>query len=76
MRRERAPADSGPEGHDFGAHGRFDAQAHERSPQAWASRHHTVAQEEQRNGPGQECACPPPGIPMDFSRGQVGTPQN
>jgi len=37
-----APADGGPEGHDFGAHGRFDGQAHGRSPQVWASRHHTA----------------------------------
>ncbi|HEY3529305.1 MAG TPA: SDR family oxidoreductase [Nocardioides sp.] len=33
------PAD-GPEGHDFGAHGRFDDQAHPRSLQMWASHHH------------------------------------
>ncbi len=35
------PAD-GPEGHDFGAHGRFDDQAKGRSPQLWASQHHGV----------------------------------
>ena len=33
------PAD-GPDGHDRGAHGRFDDQAMSRSPQLWASRHH------------------------------------
>jgi NAD(P)-dependent dehydrogenase (short-subunit alcohol dehydrogenase family) len=33
------PAD-GPGGRDFGAHGRFDDQAHPRSHQAWLSRHH------------------------------------
>ena len=33
------PAD-GKKGHDFGAHGEFDDQAHGRSPQLWASRHH------------------------------------
>jgi NAD(P)-dependent dehydrogenase (short-subunit alcohol dehydrogenase family) len=33
------PAD-GRNGHDFGAHGLFDQQAHAFSPQAWASRHH------------------------------------
>jgi NAD(P)-dependent dehydrogenase (short-subunit alcohol dehydrogenase family) len=33
------PAD-GPDGHDYGAHGRFDDQAKSRSPQLWASRHH------------------------------------
>ncbi|MFF7680353.1 SDR family oxidoreductase [Actinacidiphila glaucinigra] len=36
-----SPAD-GPEGHDFGAHGRFGGQAHSRSAQSWASRHHTA----------------------------------
>jgi NAD(P)-dependent dehydrogenase (short-subunit alcohol dehydrogenase family) len=35
----RQPAD-GPDGHDFGAHGRFDDQAHDRSFQLWASHHH------------------------------------
>jgi NAD(P)-dependent dehydrogenase (short-subunit alcohol dehydrogenase family) len=30
----------GPGGHDFGAHGRFDARSHGRSPQLWASQHH------------------------------------
>jgi NAD(P)-dependent dehydrogenase (short-subunit alcohol dehydrogenase family) len=35
------PAD-GPDGHDYGAHGRFDDQAVSRSPQLWASRHHGV----------------------------------
>jgi NAD(P)-dependent dehydrogenase (short-subunit alcohol dehydrogenase family) len=33
------PAD-GPEGDDYGAHGRFDQQATARSPQLWASQHH------------------------------------
>jgi NAD(P)-dependent dehydrogenase (short-subunit alcohol dehydrogenase family) len=33
------PAD-GPRGHDFGAHGQFDAQAKPRSAQLWASHHH------------------------------------
>ena len=33
------PAD-GPDGHDFGAHGRFDDQAKTRSAQLWASQHH------------------------------------
>jgi NAD(P)-dependent dehydrogenase (short-subunit alcohol dehydrogenase family) len=33
------PAD-GPDGRDYGAHGRFDDQAKPRSVQAWASRHH------------------------------------
>src|SRR5690348_2928864 len=33
------PAD-GDDGHDFGAHGRFDDRSHARSPQAWASQHH------------------------------------
>lgn len=33
------PAD-GPGGRDFGAHGSFDAQAVDRSPQAWLSQHH------------------------------------
>jgi NAD(P)-dependent dehydrogenase (short-subunit alcohol dehydrogenase family) len=35
------PAD-GPGGHDFGAHGSFDATAHDRDPQVWASHHHGV----------------------------------
>ncbi|MBA3851430.1 MAG: SDR family oxidoreductase [Chloroflexi bacterium] len=33
------PAD-GPEGHDYGAHGRFDDKSWRRSPQVWASQHH------------------------------------
>jgi NAD(P)-dependent dehydrogenase (short-subunit alcohol dehydrogenase family) len=33
------PAD-GPDGHDFGAHGRFDDRSHDRSSQLWASQHH------------------------------------
>ena len=33
------PAD-GPDGRDFGAHGRFDDQSHPRSAQVWASHHH------------------------------------
>ncbi len=33
------PAD-GRGGHDFGAHGAFDARARSRDPQVWASRHH------------------------------------
>src|SRR6201999_2091060 len=33
------PAD-GPDDPDFGAHGVFDAQAHTRDPQLWASQHH------------------------------------
>jgi NAD(P)-dependent dehydrogenase (short-subunit alcohol dehydrogenase family) len=33
------PAD-GPDGHDFGTHGRFDDRATAHSPQLWASRHH------------------------------------
>ncbi|GAA5161093.1 SDR family oxidoreductase [Pseudonocardia eucalypti] len=33
------PSD-GAHGHDFGAHGHFDATAHAHSPQQWASRHH------------------------------------
>jgi NAD(P)-dependent dehydrogenase (short-subunit alcohol dehydrogenase family) len=32
------PAD-GPDGRDFGSHGRFDARAHSRSYQSWASQH-------------------------------------
>jgi NAD(P)-dependent dehydrogenase (short-subunit alcohol dehydrogenase family) len=35
------PAD-GPDGRDFGTHGRFDDRAVSRSPQLWASRHHGV----------------------------------
>jgi NAD(P)-dependent dehydrogenase (short-subunit alcohol dehydrogenase family) len=35
------PAD-GDGGHDFGAHGLFDDQAHPHSPQVWASQHHGV----------------------------------
>ncbi|ABG99354.1 short chain dehydrogenase (plasmid) [Rhodococcus jostii RHA1] len=35
------PADD-PDGHDFGAHGIFDAQAHTRSGQLWASQHHGI----------------------------------
>ena len=35
------PAD-GPDGRDYGAHGRFDDRATSRSPQLWASRHHGV----------------------------------
>ena len=35
------PAD-GPDGKDFGAHGVFDAKAHDGDPQLWASRHHGV----------------------------------
>jgi NAD(P)-dependent dehydrogenase (short-subunit alcohol dehydrogenase family) len=35
------PAD-GPEGDDFGAHGIFDDQSHDRDPQLWASHHHGV----------------------------------
>jgi hypothetical protein len=30
----------GPDGRDYGAHGRFDDEAVSRSPQLWASRHH------------------------------------
>jgi NAD(P)-dependent dehydrogenase (short-subunit alcohol dehydrogenase family) len=33
------PAD-GPDGHDYGAHGRFDDRSTSRSPQLWASHHH------------------------------------
>jgi NAD(P)-dependent dehydrogenase (short-subunit alcohol dehydrogenase family) len=33
------PAD-GPDGHDFGAHGIFDDESHDRDPQLWASQHH------------------------------------
>ncbi|WP_151082958.1 SDR family oxidoreductase [Nocardioides cynanchi] len=33
------PAD-GDDGHDFGAHGRFDDRSHGHSPQVWASQHH------------------------------------
>ena len=33
------PAD-GPDGHDFGSHGRFDARAKPRSAQLWLSHHH------------------------------------
>ncbi len=33
------PAD-GPDGTDFGAHGIFDSESHERDPQLWASQHH------------------------------------
>ncbi len=33
------PAD-GPKGHDFGAHGSFDAAAHDHDPQVWASHRH------------------------------------
>ncbi len=33
------PAD-GEDGHDYGAHGRFDRRSHARSPQLWASQHH------------------------------------
>jgi NAD(P)-dependent dehydrogenase (short-subunit alcohol dehydrogenase family) len=33
------PAD-GDDGHDYGAHGRFDQKAYAHSPQAWASQHH------------------------------------
>ena len=33
-------AADGPDGHDFGAHGRFDARAHGGSVQLWASQHH------------------------------------
>jgi hypothetical protein len=33
------PADGGT-GHDFGAHGVFDAKSHHRDPQLWASQHH------------------------------------
>jgi NAD(P)-dependent dehydrogenase (short-subunit alcohol dehydrogenase family) len=36
-----SPAD-GPEGKDFGAHGAFDDQSHDRSFQLWASQHHRV----------------------------------
>ncbi|MGW4487402.1 SDR family oxidoreductase [Amycolatopsis sp. NPDC004368] len=35
------PAD-GPRGHDFGAHGEFDAKSAPRSAQLWASHHHGV----------------------------------
>jgi hypothetical protein len=35
-------ADEAPHGHDFGAHGIFDAQAHNRDPQLWASQHHGI----------------------------------
>ncbi|HEX2309024.1 MAG TPA: SDR family oxidoreductase [Jatrophihabitantaceae bacterium] len=35
------PADA-PAGHDFGAHGEFDARSHRRDPQLWASQHHGV----------------------------------
>lgn len=35
------PAD-GPDGRDFGAHGVFDDEAHDRAPQLWASHHHGV----------------------------------
>jgi hypothetical protein len=33
-------AADGATGHDFGAHGIFDDQAHDNSPQLWASHHH------------------------------------
>ena len=33
------PAD-GRDGHDFGAHGIFDDEAHRHDPQLWASQHH------------------------------------
>jgi len=33
------PADAA-DGHDFGAHGDFDDQAHSTDPQLWASQHH------------------------------------
>jgi NAD(P)-dependent dehydrogenase (short-subunit alcohol dehydrogenase family) len=36
-----APAD-GPDGHDYGAHGLFDAKSTSRSYQLWASQHHGV----------------------------------
>jgi hypothetical protein len=36
-----APLD-GEGGRDFGTHGAFDERSHDRSPQAWASRHHGV----------------------------------
>jgi short-subunit dehydrogenase len=36
-----APADA-PSGRDFGAHGIFDDQSHQRSLQVWASQHHGV----------------------------------
>ncbi len=36
-----APAD-GPDGHDYGAHGRFDERSIAHSPQVWASQHHGV----------------------------------
>jgi hypothetical protein len=32
----------GPDGHDYGAHGRFGDRTHEHSPQVWASQHHGV----------------------------------
>jgi NAD(P)-dependent dehydrogenase (short-subunit alcohol dehydrogenase family) len=35
------PAD-GADGHDYGAHGRFDDRSHAHSPQLWASQHHGV----------------------------------
>jgi NAD(P)-dependent dehydrogenase (short-subunit alcohol dehydrogenase family) len=35
------PAD-GADGEDYGSHGIFDAKAHSRSPQVWASQHHGV----------------------------------
>jgi NAD(P)-dependent dehydrogenase (short-subunit alcohol dehydrogenase family) len=35
------PAD-GPQGRDFGAHGRFDDKAHGQDPQLWASQHHGI----------------------------------
>jgi NAD(P)-dependent dehydrogenase (short-subunit alcohol dehydrogenase family) len=33
-------AADGDDGHDFGAHGEFDARAHRWDPQLWAARHH------------------------------------
>lgn len=36
-----SPAD-GPDGHDFGAHGKFDDSATSRSPQLWAAQHRGV----------------------------------
>ncbi|MEU0084509.1 SDR family oxidoreductase [Streptomyces sp. NPDC006274] len=37
------PLDGGEDGRDFGAHGIFDAQAHDRAPQLLASRHPGIA---------------------------------
>ncbi len=54
------PAD-GPDGHDFGAHGVFDAKAHDRDPQLWACQHHGLLGAAAAGVAGASRSCSGPG---------------